>query len=268
MATMVLKNNWFNTDDMNGDIVGFVREHEDLSSMGTKHKCVSSASLVEKFRERANSLGLVLTNEKAGLEKRGKKFLYLAEVKDDSHPDYALTLGMRNYSDKTLSYSTIAGSNVFLCCNGVCNSICKDSKMRHTVGNIDNHIIDSKIDIAFNQFINDKDRIHGQIQMMKNCVLTDEFVGKFVKKMIHNPYLGSANLVRILEDLESPEYNDHNDNSVMRLMNSCSAITTHKLKNPNQQVMASRECNNIIMSLINPGFTPLGDVIDVETVEE
>lgn len=262
---MLLKKNWYNKNDMGDDIIGFVREHEDLTSLGNKHKCVSSADLITKFRERASNLGLVLTNEKAGLEKRGKQFLYLADVKDDTHPDYALTLGFRNYSDKTMSYSTIAGTNVFLCCNGCCNSILHDGKMRHTIGNVDKNIIDHKIDIAFNHFINDKDRIHEQIAMMKGTVLTDELVGRFVKKMVHNPYVGAANLVRMLEDLENPELNSHDDNSVMRLMNACTFVTTHKIHNPNQQVMASRECNNIIMGLIKTDFTPLGDVVDVES---
>lgn len=267
MATMILKNNWFKTEDMGGDIVDFVHNHEDLTSMGRMHKCVSSADLVLKFRERAENLGLTLGKETAGLEKRGKKFMYLAEVKDDSHKDYALTLGFRNFSDKTLSYSSIAGNNVFLCCNGVCNSICKDGKMRHTVGNVDRNLIDSKIDIAFNQFINDKDRIHEQIAMMKNTILTDEIVGKFVKQMIHSSYVGSANLVRMLEDLENPSLNSHNDNSVMRLMNACSYVTEHKITNPNQRTMASRECNNVIMGIIKSDFIPLGDGMEVEVLD-
>ena len=264
---MILKNNWYNTNDMGGNIVDFVRAHEDLTPMGSKHKCMSSADLVTKFRERANSLGLTLGKETAGLEKKGKKFMYLAEVVDENHNDYALTLGFRNFSDKTLSYSSIAGSSVFLCCNGVCNSICKDSKMRHLVGNVERNLIDSKIDIAFQQFINDKDRIHSQIEKMKNTVLTDDIVGKFVKAMVKNPYVGAANLVRMLEDLENPALNSHTDNSVMRLMNSCSYVTTHKITNPNQQTMASRECNNIIMRIIDDGFIPLGDAIEVEVAE-
>lgn len=265
MATMILKNNWFNTNDMGNDIVDFVRNHEDLTSMGRLHKCVSSADLVTKFRERAKNLGLVITKETAGLEKRGKKFMYLAEVEDEKKDkDYALTLGFRNFSDKTLSYSSIAGSNVFVCCNGVCNSICKDGKMRHTIGNVDRNLIDSKIDIAFDQFINDKDRIHEQIATMRGTTLTDDLVGKFVRRMTKSNYVGAANLVRMLEELENPTLNSHNDNSVMRLMNACSYITEHKITNPNQKAMASRECNNIIMNIIKPDFIPLGDVIDVE----
>lgn len=268
MATMVLKNNWFKTADMNGNIVDFVRSHEDLTPMGSHHKCISSADLVTKFRERASSLGLVLANEKAGLEKRGKKFMYLADVVDDTHKDYALTIGFRNNGDKSLSYSTIAGTNVFLCCNGVCNSLCADSRMRHTIGNVDRNLIDTKIDIAFNHFLEDKERIHRQMALMNSTPLTDEIVGKFVKKMVHNPYVGAANLVRMLEDLENPELNSHDDNSVMRLMNACSFVTTHKIHNPNQSLMASRECNNIIMGLIDSNFTPLGDVVDVDTNED
>ena len=267
MATMILKNNWFNTSDMGNDIVDFVRNHEDLTPMGSKHKCLSSADLVTKFRERAQSLGLTLTKETAGLEKRGKKFMYLAEVKDEAHDDYALTLGFRNFSDKTLSYSSIAGSNVFLCCNGVCNSICQDSKMRHISSNVDRNLIDSKIDIAFTQFINDKDRIHGQIEQMKRTTLTDDIVGRFVRQMIHNPYVGAANLVRMLEDLETPTLNSRDDNSVMRLMNACSYVTTHKITNPSQQAMASRECNNIIMKIIDDNFIPLGDGVEVEVMD-
>jgi hypothetical protein len=132
---------------------------------------------------------------------------------------------------------------------------------------VDRNLIDSKIDIAFNQFLTDKDRIHEQIHTMKSTVLTDEIVGKFVKAMIHNPYVGSANLIRMLEDLENPTLNSHDDNSVMRLMNACSYVTEHKITNPNQRTMASRECNNIIMGIIRDGFIPLGDGVEVEAMD-
>jgi hypothetical protein len=82
--------------------------------------------------------------------------------------------------------------------------------------------------------------------------------------MVTSNYVGAANLVRMLEEIENPTLNSHDDNSVMRLMNACSYVTEHKITNPNQRAMASRECNNLIMSLITQNFTPLGDVIDVE----
>jgi hypothetical protein len=260
---MCLTNAWWTAEDGATDL-DFIRAHEHLSPLGTHHKCISSADLVTKFRERAKSLNLTLQNEKAGLEKRGRKFMYLAEVKDDSHTDYALTIGFRNFSDRTLSYSTIAGTQVFVCSNGVCNAICKDSKMRHCIGNVDKNVVDRKIDLAFSHFIEDKDRIHGQIETMKSTRLTDEIVGRFMKGLVGNQYIGAANAMRILEDLENPERNDHNDSSVMRLMNSASHITSHHITNPNQGAMASNFCNDLIMRLISPDYVPLGDVIDVE----
>lgn len=261
--TMCLTKDWWKTEDGATDL-DFIRAHEELSPLGKLHKCISSADLVTKFRERAESLNLKLKNEKAGLEKRGRKFMYLAEVEDDSHPDYALTIGFRNFSDRTLSYSTIAGTQVFVCSNGVCNAICKDSKMRHCIGNVDKNLVDGKIDLAFTRFIEDKDRIHGQVSAMKSTKLTDEIVGRFVKGLVNNQWLGAANVMRILEDLENPERNDHDDGSVMRLMNSASHITSHYITNPNQGAMASNFCNGLIMRIISPDYVQLGDVIDVE----
>ena len=38
--------------------------------------------------------------------------------------------------------------------------------------------------------------------------------------------------------------------------------------NPNRSAMASRAINNLIMSIIKPDFTPLGDVVDVEVEDD
>jgi hypothetical protein len=276
MATLIKNGQWF---DENATDVDFIRAHEDLTPRGKHHMPISSADILTKFREKAKSLGITLANENGALRRDGTRFMYVADIKDESRPDYALSLGFRQASDTTMSFSAMCGTSVFICQNGCCSSLIKPSRMRHTIGNVEKNLIDGRIDIVFNRFLEDKDEIAGQIELMKSTTLTDELVGKFVRmttgkwnndKFEKNPLIGPRNLVRILEELENPTINRKDDNSVFRLLNAASFVTTHKMKNPNQSVLASRELNNIIMGLIKSDFTPLGDVIEVETevVEE
>lgn len=276
MATILKNKQWF---DENITDVDFIRAHEDLTPRGPRHMPISSADILTKFREKAQSFGITLVNEKGALKRDGSRFMYVADVKDDSRPDYALSLGFRQASDTTMSFSGMCGTTVFICSNGCCSSLIKPSRMKHTIGNVRDNLIDGRIDTVFNRFLEDKDEIAGQIELMKSTTLTDELVGKFVRTangkwenghFVKNPLIGSANLMRILEELENPTLNRKDDNSVFRLMNAASFVTTHKMRNPNQAVLASRELNNLIMGLIKSDFTPLGDVIEAEAeiVEE
>lgn len=274
MANIMKNTQWF---DENVVDVDFITTHEDLSPKGRIHTPISSAEILTKFREKALNLGLRLVNEKGALKRDGKRFMYVADVEDDSHPDYALSVGFRNNSDKSLAFSGCCGSSVFICANGCMTSIIKPSKMRHTIGNVTRNagFLDAKIDTIFERFLDDKDEIEGQIEFMRQTSLTDEIVGKFVRalnggwkgdKFVKNPLIGSSNLMQILAELENPTLNRHDDSSVFRLHNAATYVTTHKMsqRNPSQAMMASRLLNNTIMNIIKPDFTPLGDVVDVE----
>ena len=273
MATMIAnKKDWFNVEDGAAD-VDFIRAHENLEPLGKIHTPISSAIVLSKFREKAASLGMELCNEQAALHKEGRRFMYTASVKSETHydengrPEYSLEVGFRNFGDKSLAFSGMCASHVFVCENGVCHGVVIPSKMRHTSGNVGSaYMLDGKIDAIFSRFIEDKDAMHDQIGLMRSTALTDGIVGRFVKGLVGNPYIGAANTMRIIEDVVSPERNDPNDSSVWRLANAASKVTTHVIKNPNHAAMASRFCNNLIMSIIKSDFVPLGDAIDVEAV--
>jgi hypothetical protein len=274
MANIMKNAQWF---DENVVDVDFITANEDLTPKGRIHTPISSAEILTKFREKALNLGLRLVNEKGALKRDGKRFMYVADVEDDSHPDYALSIGFRNNSDKSLAFSGCCGSSVFICANGCMSSLIKPSKMRHTIGNVTRNagFLDAKIDTIFERFLEDKSEIEGQIEFMRQTSLTDEIVGKFVRalnggwkgdKFVKNPLIGSSNLMQILAELENPTLNRHDDSSVFRLHNAATYVTTHKMsqRNPSQAMMASRLLNNTIMNIIKPDFTPLGDVVDIE----
>lgn len=282
-------NKWYRNEDGVLD-TEFIRNHEDLTSLGSKHQPLSSALILEKFHNRADALGLKFNSEVGALQKEGigrkgvpiksNRFMYLAEVVDPNrNDDYTLAVGFRNFGDKTLSFSGMCSASILCCENMVCTGIVKPSKMRHTIGNVNNDgFIESKIDHIFKRFIEDSVEVHNQISLMKSTPLTNDILGEFVRKangtwkgdkFVKNPLIGSTNLCHILEELENPTLNSHNDNSCMRLHNAGTYVTTHIMKNnPNRSAMASRAINNLIMSIIKPDFTPLGDVVDVEVEDD
>ena len=268
---------WFTGE--NAIDTDFIRANEDLTPRGPIHTPISSAEVLTKFRDKAKSLGLVFTKENGALRKDGTRYMFTADVEDARHPDYALSVGFRQASDTSMAFSGMCGTSVFICSNGCCSSLIKPSKMRHTCGNVSNGFIDSKIDLVFERFLEDADRIVGQIEQMKATRLTDELVGRFIRKLngewkgdrfVKNPLIGSSNLMAILAELENPTLNSNADNSVFRLHNAATYVTTHKmaLRNPSQATLASRLLNNTILGLIDEGFTPLGDVVDVEVEAE
>lgn len=276
MSTTLIKNKqWFDENAIDPD---FIRLHEDLTPKGRIHAPISSADVLTKFREKAQNLGLRLVNEKAALKRDGGRFMYVADVESTFNKDYALSVGFRQSSDQSLAFSGCCGTHVMICQNGVCTSLVKPSKMRHTLGNVNDGCIDEKIDLVFERFSQDADAIRNQMALMSSTPLTDEILGKFVRmangnwkgdRFVKNPLIGSSNLMRILEELENPTLNSHEDSSVMRLLNAASYVTTHKMaqRNPSQAMLASRYANNLIMSIIKPDFIPLGDAVEAEEVD-
>lgn len=271
MASISKNNQWF---DENAADCDFIRTHENLEPLGPIHKPVSSALILQKFREKAASLGLNLVNEKGALKRDGRKFMYVADVTDASHPDYALSVGFRNSSDKSLAFKGSCGTSVFICENGCMSCVVKPSKMRHSIGNVGNeYILDSRIGEVFKRFEENRGFIEEQVGLMKSTPLTDEIVGKFVRRVngnwegdrfARNPLVGAANLMRILAELDRPTLNDRDDSSVFRLLNAATYVTTHVIKNPEHGQSASHMLNDAIMSIIKPNFVPLGDADEIE----
>lgn len=257
-------NKWFKenvAEDMD-----FLKAHEGIKAGGSDiFKPVLPSEILTKFRDRANTLGLKLVNENMALSKDGFKTMYVADIEGMNGDDYSLSCGFRNSTDRTLGFSGLMSDVCWICSNLCLKGLIVPSKQKNTIGNYDR--IDDKIDKVFERFINDKDIIHGQISLMKSTTLTDDIVGKFVKAMAKTE-IGKRYIIDIVNDLENPELNSHDDNSCYRLLNAGTYVTTHKITNPLRGGDMSRLINNTIMNIISPNFSPLGDVVDVEVEDE
>ena len=259
---------WFEVLDENkigfDGIVDFVKAHEQVSQGGRFHKPTLHSNLLTSFRNRANEVGLKLCDTKVGLSRDGMKIMVVANSENDKGDEYSLSCGWRNSTNSQQSLSFCFGSNCWICSNNCINGIVKPANMRNTIGNSTK--ITDKMDILFDKFDSNKENIKNQIFSMKNTILTDDIIGKFIKGLIKSGDMGNkhiCDIIRdIMDDVENPSLNSHKDNSCFRLLNSCTKVCTHDISNPILGSNLSRKCNNIIMGIITPNFTPLGDDID------
>lgn len=247
---------------------------------GRRHMPVRHSELLTKFRDKAESLGLQLANEQGRLKKDGERFMYTANIVDASNPtnDFALSLGFLSHNDMTKSFQGLLGSHVFMCCNGVCHGVIQPSRIRHTIGNVKSGRVFEKVDVVFDRFLAERGDVQSQIAMMKGTKLTDAKLGEFLLKITRAHRMGNKNILEIVnycddpakmiaDEVENPTLNSKDDNSMFRLMNACSYVTSHRIKNPAAQQSTSKFLNDTIMGLISPGFKPVGDIVDVEEVD-
>jgi len=264
--TMIAGSKWFDVNAIDPD---FIEANENLESMGTHHRPISSALILGKFRDKARELGITLLNEQARLKKDGRRYMYTAEVEDADHPDYHMSVGFMNHSDRTKAFVGAMGSSILVCENKLITNVVIPSRQRHTVGNYD--LIGDKVSIIFDKFLQGRQDIHGQISAMKAARLNDDMLGRFMLEAHRTGRIGASNIFKIVDDAVSPELNSRDDSSMWRLSNAATKVATHVIRSPERQAETSKLCHDIIMKLIDPGyrsnFTGFGEPEDAEVVD-
>jgi hypothetical protein len=271
MSSKLMTNGkWFdkmNTNTMSfGDIVDFVRSHEAIGEGGRFHKPMKHSDLLAEFHNRAEKVGMKLVDTQVALSRDGMKIMCVSNTEADKNNEYGLSLGFRNSTNSTQSFSGAMGSNVWICSNGCIAGLIIPSKQRNTINNYDR--FGDKIDIIFDRFNTNKEGIKGQLEMMKNTKINDDIIGKFVKALIADGSIGNTHICNIIREMDNPTVNKKSDDSCFRLLNAGTWVSTHEIKNPMQGMMASRTINNTLLKIIDRGFQPLGDdVVDAELID-
>lgn len=257
-ATLLKNSKWFSDNAIDID---FIKAHETLDPRGPRHVPVSHALILDKFRDKCNELNLSLINEQGALSKSGDKYMYVAEVEPDiTGLDYHMSVGFRSFNDESSVFQISCGASVLMCANGLQTSICIPSRKKHTASIME--LLDNKIDIGLSQFKQDSQITEENIAYMKNTPYSDDLLGKLIVSLGRTKKIGNTNIMKILDEVDNPSYNNHNDNSAWRIMNACTTVTTHRMLNPLQAANTSQIMHDELMKIIKPGYIPLGDNID------
>lgn len=254
----LLKNGKYFTD--NAIDIDFIKAHEHLESHGPRHVPVSHALILEKFRNKCEANGLMLFNEQGALSKDGERYMYVADVVPEigDKNEYHLAVGFRSFNDESSCFQMSCGNTVMLCANMMQTSVIIPSRRKHQASIFE--VLDSKIEAGLERFRHDARETEENIAFMKSVPYSDDLLGKLILALGRAKTIGNTNVMKILEYVDNPPYNDHKDNSAWRIMNACTAVTTHRIANPLQAMNSSKIMHDELMKLIKPGYVPLGDV--------
>ena len=255
-ATLLKSNKYFSENAIDLD---FLKAHEHLESHGPRHVPVSHALILEKFRNICENRGLMLFNERGALSKDGERYMYVADIVPEigDKDEYHLAVGFRSFNDESSVFQMSCGANVMMCSNGLQTSVIIPSKRKHQASIFD--LLDSKIECGLERFKHDSKETEENIAFMKSVPYSDELLGKLIVALGRTKAIGNTNIMKILDEVDNPSYNDHNDNSAWRIMNACTTVTTHRMANPLQAMNSSKIMHDELMKLIKPGYAALGD---------
>ena len=258
MSATLLKNaKWFSDNAIDSD---FIKSHEHLESYGPRHVPVSHALILDKFRNMCENKGLMLFNEQGALSKDGDRYMYVADVVPEigDANEYHLSVGFRSFNDESACFQMSCGTNVLICSNGMQTSCIIPSRRKHT--NTIHELLESKIEAGLERFRHDARETEENIAFMKTVPYSDELLGKLIIALGRNGLIGNTNIMKILDYVDNPPYNDKNDSTAWRIMNACTAVTTHRMANPLQAMNSSKVMHDELMKIIKPDYVPLGDV--------
>ena len=256
-ATLIKNGKYFSDNAIDLD---FIKAHGHLESHGPRHVPVSHALILEKFRDKCENAGLMLFNEQGALSKDGERYMYVADVVPEigDKDEYHLAVGFRSFNDESSCFQMSCGNTVMMCANMMQTSVIIPSRRKHQASIFD--VLDSKIDAGLERFRHDARATEDNIALMKSIPYSDELLGKLIIALGRSKLIGNTNIMKILEFVDKPPYNDNNDNTAWRIMNACTAVTTHRMANPLQAMSSSKVMHDELMKLIKPDYIPLGDV--------
>ena len=255
-ATLLKSNKYFSDNVIDVD---FLRANEHLESHGPRHVPVSHALILEKFRTHCDNNGLMLFNEQGALSKDGERYMYVAEVVPEvTNGEYSMAVGFRSFNDESSVFQMSCGANVTICSNMLQTSVVIPSRRKHQASIFS--LLDDKIEAGLDKFKIDSKITEDNIALMKATPYSDELLGKLIIALGRTKQIGNTNIMKVLDEVDNPSYNDHKDNTAWRIMNACTAVTTHRMMNPLQAMNTSKLMHDELMKLIKPGYVPLGDV--------
>lgn len=256
-ATLLKNTKWFSDNVID---IEFIKQHEHLESYGPRHVLVSHALILNKFHNICANRGLMLFNEQGALSKDGNKYMYVADVVPEigNVNEYHLSIGFRSFNDESACFQMSCGTHVMICSNGMQTSCIIPSRRKHQSSIIG--LLDSKIEAGLERFRSDAKKTEENIAFMKTIPYSDELLGKLLISLGRSKAIGNTNIMKILDEVDNPSYNDHKDMTAWRIMNACTYVTTHRMANPLQAMNSSKIMHDELMKIIKPDYIPLGDV--------
>lgn len=214
-------------------------------SQGPRHKPIQHSDILDMFQKYADENNMTLSNPIGKLSKDRMRYMFLVDCNCNEIEDYTMTVGFINANDKSKAFTGICGTRVFMCSNGVVTGIVSESKTRHSLNNGDR--IQDKINLVYNNFSANRERMVNQIDFLKHTPLTEDILGKTLVSMVRSNVMGATNIARIVSEVDSPTFNSKNDVSCWRLYNAASHVAKN-VENPVYNVDVTNRIHSHVLA--------------------
>jgi len=204
----------------------------DHKPQGPKHTPIPHDYAVKFFRERLAANNIAVEAERILLSPDTYKLIYVADVKPANEAvnnEFAFSVGFINNNDRTMAFTGIAGTRVFV--NSAEFYVSQDAfKTRHVTSVYE--LLSERVASIMTWFKDYYQSQTGKIEQMKNTKVTDDMLGKLVLKYIRAKYiLSSTNIKRIVSNYDNPKYDEFKSRNLWSLRNTTNEVFS-KIKSP------------------------------------
>ena len=196
-------------------------------SLGNRHVPVNHGEVLEMFIDKAKSKGLTLSAESGYLSPNTDKFIYVAEVLIEK--EIAYSIGFINFNDRSRSFTGLAGERVIRHANVCFGGVFQPSRTRHTT--YVEERLDDKVESIFECYDACVDRMKASMGFLKQRVIDDASLGKVLVNLHRSEMLGATNLQRVIQEFDSPKFEDGDTPNGWQLQNSFNSVLK-RVKNP------------------------------------
>jgi len=210
---------------------------------GPRHNPVNHGTALELFNERLGNNNIKISKQNGMLSQDLMKYIYTAEVIDESIPDFAFTLGFINFNNKKKSFTGLFGETVFVCSNEMFRGETIKDNRRHTANIMGK--LEGKMDSIIDRFNDFRDKRFVQIEAMKNYELSDRETGELILNMHRNNVMSNTNIARVVQEFDFPTHEEFKPRTLWSFQNSVTE-TAKNITDPNRRMNATNRMHNII----------------------
>jgi hypothetical protein len=193
-------------------------------------KPIGHGTLLDLIGEDLARRGLEVENKSFALANSGSQMFATYTLRSNTRRDFALAMGIRNSTDKTLPAGVCAGSKVFVCDNLAFSAEVVFGR-KHTKNIMDD--LPGLVSDALNKFDLAYVKQDSLFEKWNNLTIDVPHATDLIVRMADEGHIPTHSIVRTRKEFISPRFNDFAGGTVWGLFNAATTILRHERKEIN-----------------------------------
>lgn len=211
---------------------------------------ISHGAVLNRVRDTLDEAGFVVAKERYALSKDNHRFFAVLDMQSQLSCGVALSVGVRNSTDKKFPIGFCAGSRTFVCDNLAFSADLLLSR-RHTKNGVSHFSLD--IAAAMPKLSQFREVESFRIERLKVTAVSDVQAESFILRAYDRGIISSLQIKDVLKEYRSPSFEEFAPRTLWSLT---SAFTTvlgregRQVRNPNAYVQTTMRLNHLVTPLV------------------